>query len=611
MAGITNNLYPPIMQTYMPAFIKTNGCRIYFALSDFNTIDEIKSNYGVQVSIKYQDSNLSALDLFKYPAEIKLGAIGVDNSKVTKNKYYIDISNADIQDTGFEIDRYYKVQLRLCSREASNPPISATSQPVSSWLVDNQDYFSEWSSICLIKPISTPQLELKYLSAASTKTYTNTTLRVTGSLSFAESDKTEYLSQYKISLFKNDGTSISNSRVIYPSREKNPNVIDFVFPIELEDRQNYFINIEIVTNNLYKKTFRCNFRTDFTRLGAFTCSLGALSIPEKGAIKVYTTSPVQTSSKYLAFRRTSNKSNFTIWEDVCFTEEGAVLNTLETGFNGVGVSMDDVWISEQENYGGIYLSDYVASKLENGWYDNTVESGTWYLYGVQPIDLDGNRGILTKMNNPVMALFESMFLGADNKQLKMDANAKVTSYKRVLNEAKVDTMGSQYPFIRRNGAINYRQLGISGTISYLVNQEYETIRFSTGAELSTGPSESYLFTTKEELYGDTGAQLYKEYNLNHNINLNNDLILEREFRNKVMDFLYADNVKLLRTASEGNLLVRLMDINLTPDSINGRYNFTANAYEIDECTLENCYKYNISSEDFRVVKDYIDFKEGV
>ena len=58
MPGIGNNLYPPIVDTYMPAFIRTTACRIYFSLSIYNSIEEIKN---VQIVISNQNTNLSAL----------------------------------------------------------------------------------------------------------------------------------------------------------------------------------------------------------------------------------------------------------------------------------------------------------------------------------------------------------------------------------------------------------------------------------------------------------------------------------------------------------------------------------------------------------------------
>ena len=36
------NLYPPIIDTYMPAFIRSQNCKVYFSLSSYNNLCDIK-----------------------------------------------------------------------------------------------------------------------------------------------------------------------------------------------------------------------------------------------------------------------------------------------------------------------------------------------------------------------------------------------------------------------------------------------------------------------------------------------------------------------------------------------------------------------------------------
>jgi len=55
-------------------------------------------------------------------------------------------------------------------------------------------------------------------------------------------------------------------------------------------------------------------------------------------------------------------------------------------------------------------------------------------------------------------------------------------------------------------------------------------------------------SSQEDLYG-TAANLYKKYNSNNNINLYNDIIQEKEFREKVIEFLYNNDVKLYKSAT--------------------------------------------------------------
>ena len=85
--------------------------------------------------------------------------------------------------------------------------------------------------------------------------------------------------------------------------------------------------------------------------------------------------------------------------------------------------------------------------------------------------------------------------------------------------------------------------------------------------------------------------MYRENGLNA---YNND-ILEREFREKVVEFLQDGKPKLFKSPTEGTIMVRIMDVNLTPNQQLGRlvYDFSCNVIEIDEVNLNNCEKYKI------------------
>jgi hypothetical protein len=51
----------------MPAFIKTESCRLYFSLSDLNSFSNISA---VQVAVRKQNTNKSALNADSYPTGI-------------------------------------------------------------------------------------------------------------------------------------------------------------------------------------------------------------------------------------------------------------------------------------------------------------------------------------------------------------------------------------------------------------------------------------------------------------------------------------------------------------------------------------------------------------
>ena len=87
MSAPTLTLYPPVISTYMPAFViqqqNTDSCRVYFSLSKYNTIEDIAN---VQVTIKSQYTNDNMLSNTKYPSEIMLTNLSLDTTVTTDEK---------------------------------------------------------------------------------------------------------------------------------------------------------------------------------------------------------------------------------------------------------------------------------------------------------------------------------------------------------------------------------------------------------------------------------------------------------------------------------------------------------------------------------------------
>ena len=551
MANLNITLYPPQIPTYQNAFVLTSKCRIYFSLSIYNSYKDIQNN--AQVTVSNQNTNQSVLSLTKYPNEIKLCDVKIDNTK-SSDKYYIEIEPEDLQN-GFQINQYYKVQIRFTSADAPTPPDSAA---IDKWLVDNVDYFSEWSTVCLIRAISQPILTLQNLSSSSEEEgssigITTNTLDIVGSLTFQDSQESDSLSSYQIKLYDEDNNLLTESGIIYTSAYNNPNEINYTLKYILENGSAYTVTIDIATNNYYYQTFTYNIIVVQTHENPLNALVVAENEKESGRIKLTIASTTtDTFQGSVIIRRTSNRSNFTIWED-------------------------------------IYTRVYPTKELINfTWYDCTVESGIWYNYSVQKKDVFGQRGEETYIEKPVLAYFEDMFLNAEKQQLRIRYNPAVSTMRQNVSEARAETLGSQYPIIRRNGYINYRSLNISGLITAL--DDFKDI-----------------FTSKEELYGKEATSLYDDYNEEERITEYNDYILEREFREKVITFLYKDNIKLLRTLTEGNVLVKLMNISLTPQTTLGRmiYSFSAEAYEVAECSLDNFISYGIIETE----EDNIIFKQ--
>jgi hypothetical protein len=542
MAGIGNNLYPPIISTFMPAFQRDGICKVYFSLSSYNDKEDISS---VQIVISNQNTNLTALSTKKYPAGIKITSdLNIDESVNGDDKYYVEISAEDLESGIFELNQFYKVQIRFTGVNAST--LNDNSK-IAAWLTNNQSFFSEWSTVCLIKGIEKPTIYLKGfedITSSTNKTvFTSEVLELVGSMYFEENtDEKEYLKYYNVNIYKtSDESLVFSSGSIY-TNVYNPNEINYTLPYELEDGTEYQLVFTYVTINEYSDSLSYVFSVIQNTIGTLNATITAEEDVSNGRVKIEIKSTNSESFfGNLIIRRTSNKSNFTIWEDIHQT-------TIANG----------------------EMLDYI-------WYDYTIESGIWYRYCAQQKDSKGNRGTIINIRYPIMIELDDMFLTREGMQFKIKYNPEVSSFKTTYTEAKTDTIGSQYPYIRRNGNVKYKQFPISGLITAFCDEDN-------------------IFLSKDIIYGEN-ASYYSNYNSNSKKNEYNDYIYERFFREKIMDFLYEDNIKLFRSNTEGNVLVRLMDINFTPNTTLGRmlYSFSATAYEMDDCTLENFESYGIQT----------------
>ena len=203
------------------------------------------------------------------------------------------------------------------------------------------------------------------------------------------------------------------------------------------------------------------------------------------------------------------------------------------------------------------------------WRDCTVEHGQTYRYSLQQYNdagLYSNR-ILAK---DIYADFEYAFLYDGIRQLKIKYNPKMTNFKTDVLETKTDTIGGQHPFIFRNGRVYYHEFPISGLISRLMDEEN-------------------LFLSEEEI---------GKYEYVTNLTSEN-LVKERTFKMKVLEWLTNGKPKLFRSPTEGNFIVRLMNTSLSPSDQVGRmlHTFSSTAYEVDEYNYQNLNKHGFINID--------------
>ena len=559
--SITSNLYPPLVSDTLPSFIRTKTCRIHFSLSNYNSAADIKN---VQISLINQKTNQSAFNSTNYPSGIKIASMVYDSTAQNDYNYYIEIPTSDLAEGVFGLNEFYKVQLRFTSTSAPNPPSSG--KGLATWLYDNMRFFSEWSRVCLIKGIEQPIVTIRGFDNTEENQetiLTNSVIDLIGQLYYANNvQEKEYLKSYNVKLYQNNDFDniLFDSGQIY-TNQYNPNEINCELGYDLLDSINYTLSFTYTTNNLYTETKNYNFTVIQQGVDKLNATITATPDEENGRIKI---DIIATNHEKfignLTIRRTSSKSNFHRWEDIKTI-------TYQTG-----------------------------KELNYSWYDITIESGVWYKYCAQRRNARGDRGIIIQIDNPIMCVLDDIYLTKNDCQLKIKLNPSLNEFKYNVTESQQVTIGSQYPYIKRNGNNYFRSFPIGGLISSFIDTtDWYDPHFYDG-EFHYDENEIKAFTSKDEIYGDS-KKLYNEYNNNHNITQYNDYIYEREFRKKVYDFLYKHDVKLFRSTTEGNILVKLMNIDFQPVESLGRmlYSFTATAVEVDEANIKNYQKYGIQN----------------
>ena len=553
----------------MPAFVG-NQCRVYFNFSDFHDIDA--SQISMQVIVNNQKTNISELDSRQYSQQIMAKTI-YDADEGTKqhelNQHYIIINSSDLQG-GFEHGQYYRVQMRFVFAD----DITNQSYVTSGTISEHLDEYSEWSTVCLIKQIIEPELRINSKLPNSSVTVTVQSYLIAGQLFFNDADD-ESAKSYQIVLEKEvsgNYSVIETSGIYYFNKYDTSNTYSYKLKTRLQDNCNYKVIVKYITRNLYEAEGTLYFETAFESSPDALPTFTVEPDRDNDVVKI-TVTPADTSLVNFVILRSSSLDNFATAEEV-------------------------------------YLAAVQATPLI--WIDKTVESNVYYKYAVQLAALNGDRYQETQFSTSVLLDMEDVYLSDNDRQLKITLGNQVSGFKYNIQETKTDTLGSKYPIIRRNGHSNYRSFSINGTIAYIGNNEqgdlikpYRDLEESdfdpiTGDQIKSPICivDSYdkngLFETKQTLMY---YNLYEQDNINNGINDMNNIYLERRFREEVMNFLYAPQVRLYRSATEGNLLVRLMNVTLSPKNELGKfiYDFSCEAIEIAEPTIENYNTYNIQN----------------
>lgn len=277
--------------------------------------------------------------------------------------------------------------------------------------------------------------------------------------------------------------------------------------------------------------------------------------------------------------------------------------------------------------------------------DFSPEMGEDYQYVACLVDAE-NRVYATAVSvydwgytNPgyarLMNMDATVFLTTRQHQLRLQGGVNVSAFKRNTQDAFQNTIGSPYPFYSRNAATNYRTFTLTGVVSLAFDPTATFLRNDTNNGLWwDNDNGSKLVILNRDLYGEsqfslsrqrshelaseqferidqlgTGSErdvfgplsIYDEYFFrNTKINTgesftDENIYMERKFREFVMEWLSNGKPKLFRSETEGNMIVMITGASFTPQERTNRmiYSFSATVTEIAEYNLENLLLYDL------------------
>lgn len=610
MATVLSTLYPPLVSDFMPAFLASEDATVQFSISAYNAINNINR---LHVSLVYQYTNKKAIKNKELPTN---DSSGINSIKIINNIWIVDMNNNNYisynqftkiytltipssilktytpDNPNFSVDGYYKLQLRFDESEANIN---------DSYLIDHRNKFSEWSSVCLLKAIPNVKIALSNFDIDDNRVeipgFNAGIIPIVGEVIFENNltgTKAETLRSYEITLYnKADPTDIlDTSGIIYTADQVDLNRIYWLAGAENANPDiRYIVSITITTKNQYigHKTYELSiFNYDSTpfdvtwnfkrnSLEEYNITTDGKIITEEDGIVNCTVTTVEAMPPgYLYIKRASNLDNFKNWELVSCTAHNAGIVT-------------------------------------HTFSDMTVGSLVRYQYSAQYQLSTEALTTVVKSQDIVYPNFYDMLLSRDGRQLAIRYKEQISSLKPVVNRQKIDTLGGKYPKFAENAQMNYKQFNISGLIDaesdfnrkFLDDRNYSDAMNTYDNEMN-GKYEIRNDTIADGEYAYTNTadpnKIASHTNTVHDIYPKDNWWWEREFREEAIKWLNDGEPKLFRSMPEGNMVVMLTDISLTPEQTLGRrlYNFSATMYEIENGysieTLESLGIINIVNE---------------
>ncbi len=565
-------LYPPILERTIPAFYTDSEGTVITVPFSMNRATDLKDVKGFQLKIRAIQSNSN--DSLGTVTSYEKPAYNIDTKNYSVNFIIPDemLGDSEIvtQKEKFFIGNFYKLQMAY---------------------INNDNELGYFSTVSIVKYTTKPNI---YIENLSHNDLNNHSYNYIGIYSQKNMDVTEKAYQYRFILTDYNDQIIDDTGLLLCDNINNQETYQckfyYSYMSDIPDgyipdtfiKKYYILQLIVYTNNklivssssykLIKQELQLP-TYDTPIISKLNFDNGYVSILIEGPINQETQLEEKLLKEYL-ISRACEDSNFLEWEEI------------------YKIRLNNEYISKQTPI------------------DFTVEQGKSYVYSIQEKMYDGSYSNRI-LSNTIQVDFEDVFIYDGEKQLKIKYNPKIGSFKINNAETKTDTIGSKFPVFFRNSHIKYKEISIGGLISYLSDEQE---LFMTNEELSIEnmPNIQVIEGGYRELQGLPLLEKVKELSKVEKydyikiedplegrvrtVNLEDySISAERIFKNKVINWLSNGKVKLFRSPTEGNFLIYLTNVSLTPEDRIGRlvHSFQATAYEISDYNYKDLIQHNI------------------
>lgn len=606
-------LFPPILAASQPAFVSASSYAIKFIMPELVSLSSIGH---IQIKITKQSNNASIVKTEKYPD----GIIYKKNSDINFANGEVNILDSDLTAPGWQQDTYYKVQMRFGADSILPWLNEGNLKEFYNWkttqITNNTttyQTFGEWSTIMVLKCIDKPVIIIpnEQSSGSNGNVQFDSILHAVDTITPLLSGSygcisNEPVDKYRFRIYKNQSIDETNlfldtgwlqhnvtqdnvsldknwlqENQIKDLIGKTPAVLStdkYRFKQALSENEQYTLIYSVITKNGYEGSSNPSyFEVIPSRLNQLTGMsfevydhTNALT-NEEGCMVLAIDFKDSISGNFIIIR-TDEYSNYTYWEDLCY-------------FTGIGT----------KNI--VYKTDY------------TIESGIKYKYAIVKENSAGYRSIpLMEKDAPARWVdFQYNYILGTKGHIRLMYDNTIQSFKKNVLQNKQDTLGGKYPTITKNGYAYYTEFQVEGLIS--IEQEITDYADASGFKFKSGDrfigADKICFSAySKDNYFHRGDGLDEvgdvfTYQINSLENINNltddYYFVERKYREIIIDFLNDGEYKLYKSPTEGNILVVLTDVSLTPKEELGRlvYSFSARAIEVEEPSLKNLNEFNL------------------